>query len=163
MEVWTGFHTPCIYAGILTDWWKASTAALINIGPCHHRTQICLGGFSWLIHTVWRGWGLGLVQLHLPFCPQALSGVSFLLFLSPHALLSLSWKAVPCSIHFFQSHFLHAPDLVTIPCCGLLENCSIWHGCVFFHLFNYLFFSLPSNCMGPEGRIQVGLSLNLLS
>ena len=119
MEVWIGFHTSCIYAGVLTDWWKASTAALISIVPCRQRTRICLGGLSWLFQTVWGG-GLGLVRLRLPFCPQPLPGVSFLLFLSPHALLcpSLSWKAVPCSLRFFQSHFLHAQTWSQSPVVG---------------------------------------------
>ena len=66
------------------------------------------------------GGGLGLVRLRLPFCPQPRPGVSILLFLSPHALLcpSLSCKAVPCSLRFFQSHFLHAQTWSQSPVVG---------------------------------------------
>ena len=141
MKIWNGFHTSCINAGILTDWWEASAAALINIGPCHHGTGICLRGFLF-IHTVWWGWGWSRCSSTcLPVLRLLVESHSSSSSFSLHALMSLSWTAVPCSVHFFQSHFLEAPDISQSPALGLCR--TVLPGtAVFFSICLTICFSL---------------------
>ena len=65
------------------------------------------------------GVGLEQVQLHLPFCPQALSGVSFLLFLLFPACPPVSLlESCPLLRSFLPESLLEAPDISQSPALG---------------------------------------------